>query len=101
MIYVNQEQVDQVEYLLGQAVQGNHVLFSPELVRSAITNESSFTDEDAYRVEPVLEKLIELPTLERKRAYLEQLDSSTLEAVVLAYFNIVENSLYENLSETH
>ncbi len=105
MIYVNQSHVDQVEYLLGQAMQGNHVLFDPETVRKVFRKNASpfahFSDEDAYAVEPHIEKLLELPSLEQKRAYLDRLDSLTLEQVVRAYFNIVENSLYESISERH
>ena len=107
MIYVNQSHVDQVEYLLEQAMQGNHVLFDAETLRKTFRKDRSVSfsepmkDEDAYAVEPHIEKLLELPSLEQKRAFLESLDPGTLEHVVRAYFNIVENSLYESISERH
>lgn len=102
MIYVNQAHVAQVEYLLGQAMQGNHVLFDAETLRKALRSQRTpVTEEDSYAVEPHIEKLLELPTLEQKRAYLESLGPSTLENVVHAYFNIVENTLYESITERH
>jgi hypothetical protein len=104
VIYVDQSKLDQVEYLLGQALQGNHILFSPELLQRVFHGKSVFdsiTDEEAYAVEPHLEKVIGLPTIEEKHTYLEQLDNETLERVVWAYFNIVENSLYEAQGDKH
>jgi hypothetical protein len=105
VIYVDKAQVDQVEYLLGQAVQGNHVLFDSatllKVFRKDRTIDVPMSDEDAYAVEPHIEKLIELPTLEQKRAYLDRLDAKTIEGVVRAYFNIVENSPYESVSVRH
>lgn len=107
MIHVNHSHVDQVEYMLGQAMQGNHVLFDPEIVRkvfrSGVTHpdRDPISEEEAYAVEPHIEKLLELPSLEQKRAYVDHLDSQTLESVVRVYFNIVENSLYESISVRH
>lgn len=106
MIYVEKAQLDQIEYLLGQAVQGNHVLFDPDLLRRAFGMPGSLeraplSEEAAYAVEPHLEKLLALPTLPQKRAYVERLDPATLEHVVLAYFNILENTLYENITVRH
>ena len=45
--------------------------------------------------------LITLPGLQQKKAYLEQLDRRTFEQVIRAYFNIVENNLYENNEVRH
>jgi hypothetical protein len=111
VINVNHSHVDQVEYMLGQAMQGNHILFDPEIVRkvfrSGVTHPDRdlickpMSDEEAYAVEPHIEKLLELPSLEQKRAYVDHLDSQTLENVVRVYFNIIENSLYESVSVRH
>ncbi len=103
MIYVDKAHFNQVEYLLGQSVQGNHVLFTPETLRKALSKKSSqeVAETEAYAVEPHIEKLLELPTLEQKRAYLDHLSPDTLDSLVRAYMNIVENSLYETLSVKH
>ena len=106
MIYIEKSQLDQIEYVLGQAVQGNHVLFDPAHLRKAFSSSdplarAPLSEEAAYAVEHHIEKLITLPTLPQKRAYVERLDATTLEHVVLAYFNIVGNTLYESNTTRH
>ena len=106
MIYISKNQLNQVEYLIGQSVQGNHILFDLESVRHVFWSENGLltlgiSDEEAYTVEHHLEKLIMQPSLAEKRAYLEQLDPETFEKVVKTYFNIVENKIYETLRITH
>jgi hypothetical protein len=103
VIYVSKDQLEQVEYLISQSIQGNHVLFDPAMVRKIFesTGEKSFADSDAYSVEHHIERLIEEPSLEAKKAYLESLDHETLERVVRTYFNIVENNLFENDEVRH
>ena len=108
VIYVSKDQLKQVEYLIGQSIQGNHVLFDTDTVRRVFWNDLNhrnspllFEDETAHSIEQHIEKLIIEPTLQRKRAYLEHLDPSTYEMVVRTYFNIVENNLYENIEVRH
>lgn len=103
MIYVSKQQLSQVEYLIGQSIQGNHVLFDSESLRQIFgkCEWDSIEEEEAYEVEHHIERLILLPSLPEKKAYLEQLDVVTYEKVVRTYFNIVENNLYENSEVRH
>jgi len=105
VIYVSQDQLDQVEYLINQSIQGNHVLFDAEVVRevflTAREGGESFSVGDAYGVEHHIERIISQPTLLQKRAYLEQLDADTYRKVVRTYFNIVENNLFESGEPKH
>jgi ribosomal protein L17 len=103
MITVSQEQLDTVEYLLEQSAQGNHVLFEKDLVRQVFASPSTPMSQDqAYEVEHHIEKLISLENIEKQKAYLEVLPELILHRVVLTYFNIVENNLFEkNGSERH
>lgn len=106
MIYVSKTQLKQVEYLIQQSIQGNHVLFDTPTLRlifKKLETGSGLSDwaEDAYSVEHHIERLILLPTLEQKRAYLEKLDEGTFETVVRTYFNIIENNIYENSEMRH
>ncbi len=101
MIYVSEENLRQVEYLIGQSIQGNHLLFDAESVRLVLGSDlhSCIEPEESYEVEHHIEALIQQPSLMQKRAYLEKLDSSTYAKVVRTYFNIVENNLLESLDE--
>ena len=107
MIYVSEKELDQVEYLISQSTLGNHVLFDLDTVRAVFRvcdstlTQAGVTEDEAYGVEPHIEKLLELPTLQQKKAYLEQLDQRTYETVVRTYFNIVENNIYENETSRH
>ena len=102
MITVSQEQLDTVEYLLEQSAQGNHVLFELDMVRQVFAAPATpMSPEEAYEVEHHIEKLISFESIEKQKAFLDQLPQATLHRVVLTYFNIVENNLFENGSTRH
>jgi hypothetical protein len=104
VIYVSKDQLDQVEYLIGQSIQGNHVLFDVATLRRVLGGaelEGEIDEQDAYAVEHHIERLILKPSLEEKRAYLEGLSAETYDLVVRTYFNIVENNLYESAQTRH
>lgn len=105
MIYVNQKQLDQVEYLIEQSTRGHHVLFEVDTIRDIFRRNLSrkFEPEDITETAPDeaaekhIENLILQPTLISKRAYLENLSPDTFERVVRTYFSIVENNIFEGL----
>ncbi len=103
MIYIDEEQLDQVEYLINQSVQGHHVLFDFQKIKDVLKQNEShcFDNEEAYGVEHHIEHVLSKPTLSEKKAYLDQLDEETLEKVIRTYFNIIENNVLENLKEAH
>ncbi|MEW6055972.1 MAG: hypothetical protein AB1540_05095 [Bdellovibrionota bacterium] len=100
MIYVNQKQLDQVEYLIEQSSRGHHVLFETDVIRKVFARKALVDDEsddETESVEKHIENLILQPTLVSKRAYLENLNSETYERVVRTYFAIVENNIFEGM----
>ena len=107
VIYVSKNQLSQVEYLIGQSIQGHHVLFDLEDLRSVFRpnrvkkSPRDLTEEEAYSVEHHIERLMVQPSLAEKRAYLEQLDRDTYAQVVKTYFCIVENNMYEVMEVPH
>lgn len=104
MIYVSQDQLEQVEYLINQSKQGNHILFDVDALRTVFSHAplpEELSEDEAYAVEHHIERLILQPTLAEKRAYLEQLDKLTFRKVVKTYFNIVENNIIENHEVKH
>ncbi len=103
MIYVSEDQLEQVEYLIGQSIQGNHILFDQDSIKKVFGafDSQNPSEKETYGVEHHIERMILQPTLEQKRAYLEGLDRNTYELVVRTYFNIVENSLFEQLEVKH
>jgi hypothetical protein len=99
LIYVSKEQLRQVEYLIGQSMQGHHVLFDTDTVRRVF--QKSRSNKDTHAVENHIEALMQQPTLLQKRAYLEKLPPKIFESVVITYFNIVENNMAENQEVKH
>lgn len=97
MIYVNQKQLDQVEYLIEQSTRGHHVLFDNEVIRKAFERLSEHENAADDAIEKHIENLILQPTLISKRAYLENLTPDTFDRVVCTYFSIVENNIFESL----
>ncbi len=104
MIYVNQKQLDQVEYILEQSIRGHHILFEVDEIRTAFENANpagSKEDDLVTEAEKHIENLILQPTLLSKRIYLENLSSDMYQYVVRTYFNIVENNIIEDMEFNH
>jgi hypothetical protein len=103
MIYVNQEQLDQVKYLLEQSAIGNHLLFDGKTIyriADRIGNKDS-RSERVQKAEKLLEQMILCPTLSSKKNFLEGLDSETYDDVAHVYFNIVQNTAEEKQGFKH
>jgi len=106
MIYVSEDQLQQVQYLIEQSIQGNHLLFEAEDIKDALDTISDFPkieldDEYAYQVEHHIERLILSASLDQKKAYLESLDKKTFRLMIKTYLNIVENDLFERSKVRH
>lgn len=102
MIYVSQEQLDQVKYLLKQSAQGNHLLFDDRTVRRIAEQlGQSDRDERVEKAEALLEQMILRPTIKAKKDFLANLDPTTRDDVALVYFNIVQNTAQENQGFSH
>ena len=112
MINVSQKQLSQVEYLIQQSIQGHHVLFDHDTIKSILNKNpehSAFTLKSAdfrpdfriEQVEHIIEELITKPTLTEKKAFLNALSRDVFEQVVCTYFNIVENNLFESTQVKH
>lgn len=93
-----------MEYLIGQSIQGNHILFDLDSLRKVFqkTLPLGFLEiEEAYSVEPLVERMITLPTLSAQKDFIKKLDSDTFEKFVRTYFNIIESNLLEATESRH
>ncbi|NUM88718.1 MAG: hypothetical protein HUU37_05910 [Bdellovibrionales bacterium] len=95
MVYVNEEQLEQVKYLLEQSALGNHLLFDNSTIRR-IANTDHENQDRVERAEKLLEEMILCPTLAAKRAFLENLDRRTYDDVVRIFLNVVQNTLKDS-----
>ncbi len=106
IVYVNDDQLDQVQYLLEQSASGNHILFDNDTVkRVKLTDESSLEPELKHiaeqEAEQIFEKLVTFPTLESKRTFLSRLDPKTYIDVVRVYMNIALNQTKSPIDRLH
>lgn len=102
MIYVNQEQLDQVKYLLEQSALGNHILFSDKTIRRIAEGLGAESRcQRVARAEELLEQMILRPTISGKKIFLENLDPETYDDVARVYFNIVQNKAKETQGFRH
>jgi flagellar basal body-associated protein FliL len=107
MIYIDEKQLNQVEYLIEQSMRGHHVLFDNEIIRKVFSLEinevknPNHNEKLEKEIEQHIENLILQPTLLLKRAYLEKLPKDIFVKVVRTYFAIVENNICEQQPQTH
>lgn len=91
---LSKSQLNQIEYLIEQSLQGHHFLFDPKQIREAMETASAVTTADTTsEMTKHLELLIRLPSMRAKLAYVERMDQSSREALVTTYFSIVGNHL--------
>ncbi len=103
MVTISEEQMTQVEYIIGQSMLGHHVLFEPEEVRRVFTRGAPMpvNEHQADSIESHIERVMAMPSLSEKREYLQNLDRATFDWVVRTYFTIVENNIYDQSVYTH
>lgn len=89
--------LDEIERLLTQSMNGTHVLFDNATVASILqkpTEELDFFNFSKLdRIQSLFTKFVERPTLQDKRLFLENLDPESYEILVRTYFHIVDNSI--------
>ena len=105
MVYIDKDQLEQVEYLFNQSAQGLHVLFDNASIRRVLSRPTEemdfFTFENVDRIQKILSDFVSKNTLQAKRDFLDNLDRETFELLLRTYFNIVENSIFEQNLPRH
>jgi len=104
VIYISNEDISRVEYLLSQSARGNHILFSAEEISRVFKKKSPedyIPDESYYQVEHHIEKLVTLPSLVQKKAYLEKLEIEVVDKIILTYFNLIDQTLFHDKNTRH
>jgi hypothetical protein len=95
----------QIDYLIQQSTQGLHFLFDRNDVTQVLsepTNDQEFfTLDNMSRVQALLTRFIEAPSLTAKRSYINSLSREEYETVLRAYFHLVENTILGNSRLKH
>lgn len=105
MVYLDKDQLKQVEYLFDQSSKGVHVLFQNEDIKRVLSSPTEdmdfFTFENVERIQTLLSNFVAQESLQAKLGFLEDLDQETYDLLLRTYFNIVENSIFEQCPERH
>lgn len=106
IVYINDDQLDQVRYLLEQSASGNHLLFDNDTVKRVKLTDDSELEPELKQIaekeaEQIFEKLVTFPTIEAKRTFLARLDPKTYGDVVRVYLNIVLNQTKTPIDQLH
>lgn len=105
MIYINQDQLKELEALLSQSANGIHLLFDRKSLTDILKRPTEalefFTIENLNRVQNILGEFLKRQKFEEKQKYLFSLDKESYELLVRSYFNIVENTVLESTKLRH
>lgn len=97
--------LEQIEYLLYQSTQGFHFMFDHAEAAKVLREAQDDADFDSFtnseRVQEMLSKFIEKPTLDEKRLFLERLKPDDYKLLIRAYFHLVENTILANTTIRH
>ncbi|MBI3018501.1 MAG: hypothetical protein HYY61_01205 [Deltaproteobacteria bacterium] len=104
---IDSSQMEQVEYLFNQSAKGNHVLFDPTDIKKALSAEKSFEKmkgdyldtfdiKTLQKMRDLLDLLMSQPTVSEKRHFILNLSPDSKELLIKAYFNILDNTLFQN-----
>ena len=97
--------LEQIEYLLYQSTQGIHFMFdhaeAAKVLREASDDSEFYSFTNSEKVQDMLSKFIERPTLNEKRLFLETLKEDEYKLLIRAYFHLVENTILANTSIRH
>ena len=105
MIYLNQTQLDSLDYLLSQSLKGLHILFEnkkiAEILKNPTENINFFTFENSEKIQELMNQFINLDSFSDKCKFIKNLDSPQFELLVRCYFNIVDNTVFESTKLKH
>lgn len=95
----------QIEYLIHQSTLGVHFLFDKkEVARVMMTptdEKDFFTLRNMERVQSLLSRFLEKPTIRDKERFLKSLNAHERDLMIRAYFHLVENAIQTNFELKH
>lgn len=102
---ISDQQLDQIEHLLEQSMNGIHILFDnkkvAEILRTPTEDLDLFNSTNLERIDRLFTDLVQRENLSSKQLFLENLDSESYEILLRTYFHIVDNTLRKSVSWKH
>lgn len=102
---ISEQQLDQIEHLLQQSMNGLHILFDhktvAEILRTPTENMDLFNEGNLKKIDQLFKDLVQRENLNSKRLFLESLDPQSFEILLRTYFHIVDNTLRTSVAWKH
>lgn len=104
-VYLDEQQVNNLQSILTQSEFGIHVLFDNSLIAEVFkhpySEEIFFEIENIKKVQDDILKLLQFKTLTEKCNFINSLTEEDKHRIVRAYFYIIENNLRTNQKLPH
>ena len=104
-VYLDEQQVNNLQSILTQSEFGIHILFDnyliAEVFKQPYSEENFFEIENIKKVQDDILKLLQFKTLTEKRGFISSLTEENKHRIVRAYFYIIENNLRSNQKLPH
>ena len=104
-VYLDEQQVNNLQSILTQSEFGIHVLFDNSLIAEVFkhpcSEENFFEIENIKKVQDDILKLLQFKTLTEKCDFINSLTEEDKHRIVRAYFYIIENNLRTNQKLPH
>lgn len=104
-VYLDEQQVNNLQSILTQSEFGIHILFDNSLIaevfKQPYSEEIFFEIENIKKVQDDILKLLQFKTLTEKCNFINSLTEEDKHRIVRAYFYIIENNLRTNQKLPH
>ena len=104
-VYLDDQQVNNLQSILTQSEFGIHILFDNALItevfKQPYSEEIFFEIENIKKVQDDILKLLQFKTLSEKCDFIDSLSEKDKHRIVRAYFYIIENNLRTNQKLPH
>ena len=102
---IDQKHLEGIENLINQSLGGVHALFDSNdvarILRTPTEDLDFFNFDNMELVQETLGELMAKDDLHEKRCYIADLEPERLEALVRAYFHILETTIVSSSQYTH
>lgn len=102
---IAEENLDEIEFLLSQSMNGVHHLFDNSIIASILQKPTEeidfFSFDNMERIQSLFTQLLSQTSVQEKLLFLKSLDSASYEILVRTYFHILDNTLMSSDSLKH
>ena len=103
---LERKQVQEIEFIFKQSVQGIHLLFNDkkkltDILSQPTIEKTFFESKNMSKIQELFSSLVSKKSLIEKQNYLSSLNSKNFEILVRTYFHILENTVLNENKTIH